>query len=893
MKGWLRRWRKRIRTLLLRDTVERELDEELSFHLEMETEKNIREGMTPREARRQAAIKFGGMERYKEKVREARTLGWVPGMSLDFKLGARMLRKYPGLTAVSVLAVAFAIAVAAISFEFFTQIVIPRLPFEDGDRVVAIVMQDAASGAEESRILHDFEGWRRDLKTVEDLGAYRAISSNLVVGGGPGTPVSGAEITASAFRLAQVPPLLGRTLVESDEQPSAPPVIVIGQEVWQARFNEDPNVLGREVSLGSTTHTIVGVMPKGFGFPVAQRAWVPFRFSSLGYEMRQGPGVKVFGRLSPGVTVDEAQAEVTTVLTRSAADSPETHQHLRARVLAYPHSVVSVFGPEIVGLTSINLLITCLLALVCGNVALLFFARAASRESEIVVRAALGASRRRLITQLFIEALVMAGVAVFIGAIAAQLSLRWFVDVLGTEFFGVGGIPFWFRASLSPGTFPYLALLTITASGLSGILPGIKVTRGLGTRLKDVGQYGGELRFGGVWTALIVTQVAVMALAPIFLFIISGESSGIRSRFSTVGFPTEEYLTATIGMDLEVMPGVSDTVAAADFLARYLGSYQELGRQLETEPEVISVTFADRLPLTYHPHRRIELDDGPAAPIDEQLGHRRVTSANVAVNFFQTLDAPVLLGRGFDDIDLNPDGRAVVVDEKFVEKMLGGSSPIGRRFRYRYFEELESPRSGDEPWYEIVGVVRNLGMRWAGIYHPLIPESTYPVRVAIHLRGDPLLFASRLRTMATALDPNIQLHRVVSLDSVRAADLSVYRMWFWVTVLVTSVVMVLSLMGIHAVLSFVATRRTKEVGIRMALGGQSWRVMAPIFRRQMVQVAIGILAGLFIAGVLSTRHIIPVLGYGSVIILVCSIATVEPVRRALRVQPTEALRVDQ
>ena len=264
MIGWIRRWKKRIRTLIRRDAVERELDEELAFHLEMETEKNLRAGMNPEEARRQAAIKFGGVDRYKEKVREARVLGWVPGMSLDFKLGFRMLLKYPGLTVVAGLALAFAIAVGAVTIEFFSDYIHPSLPLDEGDRIVSIWNQDLSNGGADPRVLQDFVLWRQEARSVEEIGAFRTFRRNLVTPGGLAKPVFGAEMTSTAFGLARVPPLLGRPLRASDDEAGAPPVVVIGYDLWQSFFGGDAGVAGKVVRLGPDRVTVVGVMPDQF-----------------------------------------------------------------------------------------------------------------------------------------------------------------------------------------------------------------------------------------------------------------------------------------------------------------------------------------------------------------------------------------------------------------------------------------------------------------------------------------------------------------------------------------------------------------------------------------------------------------------------------------------------
>jgi hypothetical protein len=223
---------------------------------------------------------------------------------LDFKLGVRMLVKYPGLTLIGGLGMAIAIAVSTAFFVFFYSFMYPAaLPLNEGDRIVGIVNWDAAANRQENRSLHDFVTWRDELRSFADLGAYRPIQRNLIVPGGSTEAHTGAEITADGLRLARVPPLLGRLLLAGDEREGAPDVLVIGYDLWRTRFTSDPAVVGRTVRLGDTIHTVVGVMPEGFGFPVSQRLWVPLRANPSNYDRRQGPELEVFGRLAPGVRV--------------------------------------------------------------------------------------------------------------------------------------------------------------------------------------------------------------------------------------------------------------------------------------------------------------------------------------------------------------------------------------------------------------------------------------------------------------------------------------------------------------------------------------------------------------------------------------------------------------
>jgi len=819
----------------------------------------------------------------------------VRGLALDVRLALRLLVKHLGLTVVGTVAMAFAIWSGIVAFEFYTQIMHPALPLDGGAGIVGIVMVDTASRGERSPTLHDFVAWRDALKSVQDLAAYRDRNWNVIVGTAAPEPVAVAEISAATFRVVRERPVLGRPLVDADEKPGAPWVVVIGYDVWQSRFESDPNVIGRELRLGNVAHTIVGVMPEGFRFPLAHGFWVPLRLDPVNYPRKQSPGLQVFGRLAPGATVETAQSELTVLGVTATAMFPDTHGHLKPRIAPYIDSIFRGFSAgDAEKVFWGNLLSVLLVLLVCGNVALLMFARAATRENEILVRTALGAGRGRIMGQLFVEALVLAMVAALVAVTSAQAAWRSLFAMV-TENMFENRVPFWMHSSVSPRTLLYAALLTLIAAGIAGLLPGLKVTRGIATRLRQSGPGGGGLHFGGIWTVLIVMQVAVMAIVPTPVIAIHGDTAG-AARAANAGLVPEQYLAAAIAMDRDKVPGA----AAATFLGRFTAATRELERQLEAEPGVAGVTVATVLPLMDHPFSNIEIDEESASRGERDSSQRRVSSAQVALNFFDVLDTPILSGRAFHSGDLQPGARTVIVNQSFAQVVLGGNNPIGRRLRYSDLTQQNAATSANQPWYQVVGVVRDLGIdpegrdsRRARIYHPLVPGGSYPVRMAIHTAGDPLLFASRLRTIARDVEPTLQISEIARFDQVAAAGARTMTLLFWLFLALALVVVLLSLTGIYAVLSFAASQRTREVGIRVALGGRPRHVIAVLFRRPLIQIGLGLLIGLIGAVRLSEGQMVRVIAlYGCVVIAVSALATLGPVRRALRIQPIDALRAE-
>ena len=903
VSGLIARVRSLWRAVQRRSQLESEMNEEFRAHVELRASDLVRAGLTRSEALRQARREFGSTERYKEEARASRGLRHVDGLRfswLDFKLGLRMLGKYPGLTIVGGFALAFAIWGGAGAFEFINRLVYPRLPLPDGDRIVMLRNWNLEANRPVSRVLHDFLTWRAELRSVEQIGAAQLMERNLILAGAEGAAVEVAEITASAFALTRVRPLLGRTLIESDEQASAPAVLLIGYELWQTRFGGDANVLGRTVRLGATQATVVGVMPKGYGFPVAQQLWVPLRESALEYERLRGPSLIVFGRLAEGVTMEQAQAELAALGRRTSADFPQTHQHLRPQVQPYAKVWLNLSLSDVIGVMSFNLIGLFLLVLICANVALLMFARAATRESEIIVRNALGASRGRIVLQLFTEALVLCGLAALLGLATASLGLRWALGVFEAELMDSGTrLPFWMTSGLSPATVLYALLLVFLAAALAGVLPALKITRGLSARLKQVTAGGGGLHFGGIWTAVIVAQVAVTVAFPAVAFFVRKDTLAMKER--DPGFADEAFLSARLEQDRDARITVSEESYEV-YQQRFASTVVELEERLRADPAVLGVTFGRRLPRMYHEWNQIEVDAGAVEPPDAR-GHR-VGKATIGIDYFDVLGTPILSGRQFHSGDLAADARVVIVSQPFVDRVLGGRNPIGRRIRYLASESDRTPRIDGE-WYEIVGVAPDLGMTSgygsAGVYHPLARGAEYPIFIAIHLRGQPAAFAPRLRELALAIDPTLRLNLVRPLNEVINTDLKVYSFWFKLTVAVCAIALLLSLTGIYAVMSFTVARRTREIGIRVALGADARRIARAIFWRPIAQVGIGIVLGsAFVAlmvvaiagGLPSARQVSLVTLYGVLMMAVCMLACVVPTRRALSVQPTDALKTE-
>lgn len=905
-----------------RSDVEAEMREEFRHHIAARTSDLIaREGLDPAEARRRAHREFGHIEAHLEDGRASRQLHIFDRLGfswLDFKLGVRMLTRYPGLSLVAGLAMAFAIWVAVGTFEFVNQFVHPTLPLPGGGEVVGIRYWDREEAWSREPTTFDFAVWREQVTTVENLGAWRVVERNLVPPGGAAEPAEITLISPSAFEVAGVEPLLGRVLTSEDAAPDAPGAVVLGHRLWQRRFGGDRGVVGRTVRLGTSEATVVGVMPAGFAFPVSNEIWTALPDRPPPAEPATGRPLRIFGRLAPGAGLPDARAQVAVVTERLRAEWPGRYEHLGSQVLPHAESVYrfSLDGQVGLALYGINVAVALLLLLIASDVAMLMFARVAAREEEILVRSALGAGRRRIVGQLFVEAVILVGLAAVVGTVLAGRGMAWGLEILRLQM-EASSLPFWIDAKVSPLTVLYAVGLTLLAAVLAGVVPAWKLTgRGMERRLGNVGTGSGRQHFGRFWTTLTVCQITLTVIfAATAMGMLRASESVRRAR---VGIPAEEYLGMLVMMD-EPEEGFDATL-----LERYHASVTRLEERLLAASEVRGVTMGEHLPVMYHPHAIIEVDGGGSVEPDPQWGGGyRVSSTSVAGNFFEVFGAAPVAGRVFDSRDLRADANVVVVNRSFVEMVLGGRSAIGRRIRYAYRERNQwdgPPDPSAASWHEIVGVVPDLGRKrsWrvdgidpkvARVYRPLPQDREYPLNLAVHVPGASESVAFRVRKIAADVDSSLRLHDVRRLDEWAKADIRFYTFWSVLTLVLGGVALTLSMAGIYSVTSFMVSRRTREIGVRIALGAEPRRIVAQVLRRPLLEVGGGILVGCALVALFFTAMadagsgagraawgIGEILGWvtglGAVMAAVCLLATLRPVRRALRIEPSQVLAAD-
>ena len=891
----------RIRGFLRPGDLESDFDQEMAAHLEMAEEDGLRRGLTVEEARRAARVQLGGITQLRESRRAAWGLPWLDGFALDAKLGLRMLRRSWGLTLAAGLAMTIVITIAAVVFVFLDEFMGRTAPpLDEGARVVALQSWDAEAHRRRDTSRRDLERWGATLQSVEDLGGFQTIERRLIVEGRPAEWVRVAEITASGFRLARVPPLVGRWIVDADEHVAAAPVVVIGYDVWQSRFASDRAVIGQTVRLGEIIHTVVGVMPEGFAFPVNHRYWIPLRSDPFG-SLRPAPEGAVFARLAPGVSLDGAQAELTTIgllppatgPSRGGATQSTSGDARRPRVVPYTFAFTDdVERGELAWQQRIILLLVSLLLVPpCLNIAILIYARTVTRQEEFAARFALGASRGRIVVQLCVEVLVLSSAA---GAMALALTRPILIQIgeIIRRFPELGGsLPFWVNFDFSWRAALFVAGLSVLAALIAGLVPALQATgRVLPTALRSLGSRTG-IPLGATWTALIVAQVGLaLAALPSTMELAWGH---LRPAVLGPGFPAREFLTARLSVNPQSVPAAEADLPA--FASRVRNLQAEVVRQIDAKFGASAVTFAAALPGA-EPLTFVEMEEGAAGG---PRVRRYVRANQVDRAFFEVFDVSALAGRTFDGRDFGAAATAIV-DQTFVRQVVGDGNAIGRRVR-----PVPARGSDAGPWYEIVGIVpdRPANTSQGRMYVPALPGArgpASPIQLTLHAGPDPAAMSRRLQEIGTNLDPTLRLDDVRRLDEVYGETQMSSNLTSYALAIVTLSVLVLSAAGLYALMSFTVARRRREIGIRTALGAPPGRLLASIFARALWQIAAGVVVGVTSAFVLHRRlnieveggwHIPGILPAAAIFIMTIGVLSAAgPARRAVRVNPTEALR---
>ena len=797
----------------------------------------------------------------------------------DLKVGLRILVKHPGPSLFAVVALTLGIGLTVMMFSIVYGALLRGLPYEEQDQIMHLERANPSRGIESMEVsVHDYADWReQQQQSFVDLGAFYTGTVNLTDGLVP-ERYDGAFMSPSVLSLLRVQPQLGRAFTEEEGLPSSPMVILISHRMWQDKYRGDAGVIGRQVRVNSQTASIIGVMPEEFLFPFQQHVWVPLRLDPLTIPRGTGTTLEVIGRLRPGIMVDRAMVEMTAIAQRLGVEYPETNADIVP--------VIKPFTEEYIGDEPARLLYTMLgavllvLLIACANVANLLMSRAATRTKEVGIRTALGASKSRIVLQFLGESFLLA-----IGGAVLGLGIGW----IGVRAFNAAiagsNPPSWIDIRIDGVAVIFTLGVALLAALVAGAIPALHAARAnVSDILKDESRGSSSFRLGRISKGIVVLEMALSC----GLLIGAGLMIKSVTQLRTIdfGFPTEIF-TARIALMEGDYP---DSVARNNF-------YDQLLPRLQQIPQLENATITTALPGlgSGGPNVRIE---GQEYDLEGELPWAR--NNFIAPNYFETFQKNLIEGRSFSTQDRFGSIPVAIVNRSFAERFFEGDA-VGRRFR--------TGRDPEPPWITIVGVVPDMYERGLddetpeAIYLPLAQAAPAFASIAARTRGEPLAVTEEVRKAVTAIDPNLPIYFVRTLQSAIHQSYWFYNVFGVLFMVFGAVALFLAGVGLYGVMATSVAQRTREMGVRMALGAQARDVLALVFRQGLIQIAIGIALGLGLAIPVSTLLTIvlyevnprdPVVFVSIIVFLVgaASIACFVPARRATRVDPNIALRAE-
>lgn len=797
----------------------------------------------------------------------------------DSRLAVRMFVRQPGLTAAAVVALALGVGLTTLLFSIGYGIFLRGLPVPQGRRIMAVTFTNVAAGRQQLGVgIHDFADWRAAQRSFDDLAAFQMASLNVVVRDGQPERLLGAFLTANGFEMLHARPLLGRTLVAGDGAPGAAPVLVLGYGAWTTHFGSDPHVVGRAVRADGEPATIVGVMPRGFGFPQSQDAWMVLRADPLQVPRGKGPSLIVYGRLKAGMSASSAQADLATIAARLAREHPDTNRNLTPMVRLYTEMMSGDQNGVVFMLLTLGLGFGVLLV-ACANVANLLFARAASRTREVAIRTALGAGRRRIVAQLLVETAVLAVAGTAVGLLIAYAGICLFNRAIADL-----TPPFWVKVQLDAAALAFAAGLTGVTAVLSGAIPAWRASRADVNEVLKAGGRSGGLRIGRA-SRMLVTGEIVVSFA---LLVAAGLM--IRSILNLgthqYGFAMENVFTARLVLPESRYP---DAGSRARFAAT-------LCDRIAALPGVRSASLASAFPGLPADRSAVAID---GRVYEDASQYPVVRSAAIAPHFFLTFERELLRGRDFTAADDDAAPRVAIVNASFAGQFMAGADPVGRRIRLG--------RDRTAPWLTVVGVAPDLYMSGAedrdpaGVYVPLAQSERRAIGLAARVPGAPLALSASVRSQVRALDRDLPIYAPNSLRRAVDDSLWAYRVFGPLLVVVGMAALFLATVGLYSLMAFAMRLRMREIGLRMALGARPSHVARLIAGQVTGEVGIGLLAGGALAAALARAmramlfHVQPIdpatfTAITVALVLAAALAAYVPVRRAIRVDPTVTLR---
>jgi len=877
----LRGWLMRLFGLFHRARREREFAEELESHLALHIEDNLRAGMSPEEARRQAHIKLGGVALTQELHREQRGLPMLETLLQDLRFGVRMLRKNPGFSLVAILTLALGIGANTAIFSVVNALLLRPLPFPELERVVAIWETGLEVERTETTVA-TYLDWRAQNQSFEQLALHRAWAVN-ITGIEPPERVMGFLVSPNFLDALGVKPVLGRGFQSGEDQPGNDNVAILLHGLWQRRFGGDPNIIGQQVMLNDAARTIIGVMPPEFDYPSRTEVLLPLTLTPELMRNRENHAYLSVARLKPGASLAQARSDLAAIAARLEQQYPASNKGRGVRIYPLLDDTVRAYRTPLLMLMGA---VGVVLLIACANVANLLLVRATGRRRELAIRAALGAGQWRVARQLFTESMLLALIGGAAGTLLANWGVAFFKSALGSQARFAAG---WENLGIDLTELGFTLGLALLTGVLFGLAPVVQVSgRSLNEALKEggKGETGGGLQ--GLRSVLVVAEVALSLVLLIGAgLLLKGFWQLLQTKH---GFDPTNVLTMRLTLIAEKYNDQSQSASFA----------RELDRRVAALPGVEAAGLVNHIPLAGSNSSSSFLIDGAPEPPPGQRNSGRFRACTP--DYFKALGITLKTGRGFTAQDNRGNVLVVLINETLARRHFPNGDAIGKRIRL--LGPLES-----NPWRQIVGVVNDVKFMLDEAVAPefYVPFDQFPARslyVAVRAHTEPLALTSAIRSELRAIDPNQPVSEIRTMAQVRAQSVALYSFSSALLGLFASIALLLAAVGIYGVMSYAVTQRTHEIGIRMALGAQSGDVLKLVIKHGLKLTASGIAIGL--AGALALTRLLRDLLFGVpatdpptfavialVLTLVALLACYVPARRATKVDPVIALRYEQ
>jgi len=885
--SWLGIFVHRLRAMVMKRKLDRELEEEISSHLEMQIEEHERQGMSPEEARFAALRKFGGVEQVKEKYRQRRSLPVVETTFQDLRYAARMLKKNPLFAAIAIFTLALGIGANTAIFSVVNAVLLRPLRYPNAERIVAIEELNE-KGTRVQVTPANFLDWRAESTSFEHLAAILARTANLSAAD-ESERINLAMTSANFFQVFGLQPQMGRFFLPDEERAGHDAVAVLSYGLWQRHFGGDPSLVGQSIMLDGQAYTVVGIAPAGFQYPDRTEVWIPpyQLVPTLGPQMdiqrARGFGfLSAVALLKPGVSVKQSHDEMTAITARLRQQYPETNNKRFDRVVSLQTYLV---GESSMALMLLLGAVTLLLLIACANVANLLLSRAAARHKEIAIRLALGATRLRLVRQLLVESVLLGLLSGMVGLLLGWWGVDLMRKLLPVDFPRAQDIGVDLRV------LGFTLLVSLTTGIVFGLVPALQSTNpDVNESLKESvrGSTASRSR-NRVRSLLIVSEVAlslVLLIGAGLLF-----RSFLRLQAVELGFRPQNLLTFRL------------TPSGANFREdpQYINFYSQVAERLRTLPGVDSVGMINTLPLIKGPTTGFRVEGRPVLTQDKWPG---VNYRNVSPDYFRAVNAPVLKGRSFDAHDNESAPLVVLVNQSLARRDFADEDPVGKKINFG------GTRPDGQPiWFEIVGVVadvRSLELNaepTPEIYTSYMQDPFAGMSFVVRSQVEPESLTPAVREAVRQVDREQPVAEVRRMEQIVSEAAAQPRFNSLLLGIFASIALLLAAAGIYGVMSYMVTQRTHEIGVRMALGAQTLDVLRLVVGQCLRLTLVGLALGLVCAFALT--RVMTTLLYGvkptdpwtfaSGALLLSVVALLScylPARRATKVDPLVALRYE-